>query len=319
LASNKSVIDGISASVLNISDTITKNNVANLNTTVGDLYQAAKEPSDLSLSTSNNLFGSTNVLFEEAFMSVDSNIKDITASVLFAKSLTSNPDEFSRTTEGYIDYSPIRQMLDAKYATLTDSSSVNVGIFSTKFVENSTTTPIYEFTINNIMFSKYESFDFNKSDNRLLSFLQDRADGNNTKIKSLSENFSNILNKHITDSPTSTSFFHVQTLDTISQSQYPVVVYAYFYKYANNTDNIWSVIFSSSALAFPSILIDKTAYKAFTDRVVLLLNTWVYTPPLNSDDITRDISTAPSPDRRASWTARRWTGSACTDQRHISQ
>ena len=292
LANNKSVIDGISASVSNISDTITRNNVANLNATVGDLYQAAKEPSDLSLSTSKNLFSSTNVLFEEAYMSVDSNIKDVTASVLFAKSLTSNPDEFSRTTEGYIDYSPIRQTLEAKHATLTDSSSTNVGIFSTNFVENSTTSPIYDFTFNNIMFSKYESFDFNKSDKRLLSFLQDRADGNNTKIKNLSENFSNILNKHIRDSPTITSFFHVQTLDTISQSQYPVVIYAYFYKYANNTNNIWSVIFSSSALAYPSILIDKTSYKAFTDLMVSKLNTWGYTPPLYSDDITTDFSTA---------------------------
>jgi hypothetical protein len=292
LANNKSVIDGISASVSNMSDTITKNNVANLNATVGDLYQAAKQPSDLSLSTSKNLFSSTNVLFEEAYMSVDSNIKDVTASVLFAKSLTSNPDEFSRTTKGYIDYSTIRQTLEAKHATLTDSSSTNVGIFSTNFVENSTTTPIYDFTFNNIMFSKYESFDFNKSDNRLLSFLQDRADGNNTKIKSLSENFSNILNNHVTKSPTITSFFHVQTLDTISQSQYPVVVYAYFYKYANDTDNIWSVIFSSSALAYPSILIDKTSYKAFTDLMVLKLNTWGYTPPLYSDDITTDFSTA---------------------------
>ena len=292
LASNKSVIDGIGASVSNISDTITKNNVANLNATVGDLYQAAKQPSDLSLSTSKNLFSSTNVLFEEAFMSVDSNIKDVTASVLFAKSLVSNPDDFSRTTDGYIDYLPIRQTLEAKYATLTDNSSTNVGIFSTKFVTNTTTPPIYDFTYNNIMFSKYESFDFNKSDNRLLSFLQDRADGNNTKIKNLSVNFSNILNKHVTESPDSTNFFHVQTLDTISQSQYPVVIYAYFYKYANTTDNIWSVIFSSSALAYPSILNDKTSYKAFTDLMVLKLNTWVYTPPLYSDDITTDISTA---------------------------
>lgn len=279
LANNKSIIDDLSTSVSDIKNTI------------GDLYKEAKQSSDLSLSTSNNLFSTTNVLFEEAFRSVDSNIKDVTASVLFAKSLTSNPDEFSRTMEGYIDYSPVRQTLDAKYATLTDNSSVNVGIFSSKFVTNIMSNPIYEFAFNNIMFSKYESSDFNNGDNTYISFLPDRADGNNTKIKNLSTNFSNILNIHLTESPSSTNFFHLQTLDTISQSQYPVVLYAYFFKYDNGVSNIWSVIFSSSALAFPSILIDKTTYKAFTDSMVLLLNNWVYVPPLISDNITRDIST----------------------------
>ena len=291
LASNKSIIDGIINSVSDIKNTINKNNVEQLTATVGELYQEVKQSSELSLSTSNNLFSSTNVLFEEAFKSVDSNIKDVTSSVLFAKSLTSNPDEFSRTMEGYIDYSPIRQTLDAKYATLTDNSSVNVGIFSTKFVTNSTTTPIYDFIFNNIMFSKYESSDFNNGDNTFISFLPDKADGNNTKIKNLSANFSNILNSHLKETPTSTNFFYVQTLDTISQSQYPVVLYAYFFKYANSVSNIWSVIFSSSALTYQSILIDKTTYRAFTDSMVLLLNTWVYDPPLISDNITRDIST----------------------------
>jgi hypothetical protein len=286
LSNNKSVIDGIGASVSNIQD-----NVANLNAKVGDLDQVTTESSALSLSTSNNLFSSTNVLFEEAFNSVDSNIRNTTASVLFAKSLILNQEEFSLTLDGYINYSPIRQMLDAKYA-ITNTSSVNVGIFSTKFVTNITsTTPIYDFTYNNIMFSKYESSNFNNGDNNYISLLPDKADGNNTKIKNLSTNFTNILNSHVTESPDSTSFFHVQTLDTISQSQYPVVVYAYFFKYDNSKSNIWSVIFSSSALVYPSILNDKTAYKAFTDSVVSLLNTWVDTPPLNSDDITRDIST----------------------------
>ena len=106
ISNNKSVIDGISASVSNMQNTINTNQT-NINQSLDNLKYDIEHlttnppPSNLSETTRDILFKKTNVLFEEAFNSVDINIKDTTAAVLFAKSLISIPNNFSITEINY--------------------------------------------------------------------------------------------------------------------------------------------------------------------------------------------------------------------------
>jgi len=292
IKNNKVIIDSVNASVSEIKDTI-KINQDNLGISLNNLEQTATKASDLSLSSSRLLFNKTNVLFEEAYTSVNTNIKNTTSSVLFVKHLVSNQEDFNRTTNRYIDYSPIRQTLDAKNATLTDVEPVNVSIWSTDFVANDDTNTIYNFTFNNLMYSKYEQSDYNDLDNHFISDFISR--NNYINIKNLSFSFSKILNEYLIGNPISTNFFHVLTIDTISQSPYPVVIYAYFKKYDNDEKNMWSIVFASSSLSYKSIATDKTKYKIFTDSIVSELNTWSDDSSIYDDNgypISKDISTA---------------------------
>ena len=187
---NKSVIAGLSTSVSNIQNTINTNQT-NINKSLASLTKKRPE-SDLLKSISDKLFSKTNVLFEEAFNSIDNNIKDTTASVLFAKSLVSTPDNFIIRDDNYMDYSTIREKLDAKYATITKTSSTNVNIWSTDFENNDTITPKYNFVFNNIMYSKFEQPDYNNQDNTIISSWSDTNDSY-YRIKKISNDLSNIL------------------------------------------------------------------------------------------------------------------------------
>ena len=300
ISNNKSVIDGISASVSNMQNTINTNQT-NINQSLDNLKYDIEHlttnppPSNLSETTRDILFKKTNVLFEEAFNSVDINIKDTTAAVLFAKNLISIPNNFSITDIDYkyIDYSPIREQLDAKYATVTELSPVNVNIWSTDFENNDTTDPNYEFVFNNIMYSKFEEPEYNNQDNTIISLWSGTNDIYN-RIRKISSDLSNILNVYLGFNSSSTHFFHLLTYNTISQSSYPVVIYAYFFKYNDSTysQSQWSVIFSSSSLVYDSIAMDKTLYNTFTESIASALNTWVDDTSNDTDKpVSRDIST----------------------------
>lgn len=284
ISNNKSVIDGISASVSNIQNTINTNQTK---ITQGLANLSERMPNiDKLKSVNDNFFNKKNVRIEQVFSSINNNIRHITDSVLFSKNLISNPDDFIRRYENNMDYSSIRRELEVKYAKITELSSANVSIWSTNFESSDTTS--YKFLYNNIMFSKYSILDFNNQDNTsIIDLSLDNDSYTGTITRKIADDLSNMLNNYLELQPETSNFYQLFTNDRNLRLPYDSIIYAYFFKNSGQ----WSVIFSTSILQYDSIFRDKSIYRTFIDAINSMLNTWDASLNDSEKPISRDVST----------------------------